>query len=375
MKIIQILNSPNWSGASNYCIQVSHELIKLGHQVLLLTEPGKPAYRAEKAGIPIDTTIRLNHRNPALYVHAMKRMKNIFKNFRPDIISAHINEGAWMAGMIAKRFSPSTIVARVRTDIDPPKGHFINRFVHHHWTDHLIVGSMLHKKLCQQILDYDQEKISVVYGGVDSQRFSPVNPELRSFREEIKATPDEVLIGLVARLDPVKGHEYAIQAMQKLQQSKARVRLVALGYENERTFDWLHSLAAQLGVQHQLISFGLRKDISRVITSLDIGLISSVGSEANSRAALEFMACAKPVVGTSVGVIPELISDGEQGFIVPPRSPDQMADALRKLVENPVLRNKLGQQARERVEQNFALEKFGKVMESVYLKLLDKFRA
>ncbi len=375
MKIIQILNSPNWSGASNYCIQVSHELIKLGHQVLLLTEPGKPSYRAERAGIPIDTTIRLNHRNPALYVHAMKRMKTIFKNFRPDIISSHINEGAWMAGMIAKRFSPSSIVARVRTDIDPPKGHFINRFVHHYWTDHLVVGSMLHKKLCQQILDYDQEKISVVYGGVDSQRFSPVKPELRSFREEIKAAPDEVLIGLVARLDPVKGHEYAIQAMQKLQQSKARVRLVALGYENERTFDWLHSLATQFGVQQQLISFGLRKDIPRVITSLDIGLISSVGSEANSRAALEFMACAKPVVGTSVGVIPELITEGEQGFIVSPRSPDQMADALRKLVENPVLRNKLGQQARERVEQNFALEKFGKVMESVYLKLLDKFRA
>lgn len=375
MKIIQILNSPNWSGASNYCIQVSHELIKLGHQVLLLTEPGKPAFRAEKAGIPIDTTIRLNHRNPALYVHAMGRMKAIFRQFKPDIISAHINEGAWMAGLIAKKFCPDAIVARVRTDIDPPKGHFINRYVHHHWTDHLVVGSMLHKKLCQQILDYDPEKISVVYGGVDSERFRAGNYPERPFRQEIGAGRDEVLIGLIARLDPVKGHEYALEAIRLLSSSKVKYRLVCLGYENERTFAWLHQLAAEKGIGEKVISFGLRQDLPEVIASLDIGLITSIGSEANSRAALEFMATGKPVVGTSVGVIPELISDGEQGYIVGPQAPQPTALALKKLIENPVLREKMGEQARQKVMQNFSLEKFGRVMESVYLRLVDKIKA
>jgi glycosyltransferase involved in cell wall biosynthesis len=374
MKIIQILNSPNWSGASNYCIQVSQELIKQGHQVLLLTEPGKPSYRAEKAGIPIDTTIRLNHRNPALYVHSMKRMKTIFRQFKPDIISAHINEGAWMAGLIAKRFSPESIVARVRTDIDPPKGHFINRYVHHHWTDHLVVGSILHKKLCHEILDYDLEKISVVYGGVDADRFNSANYPGKSFRREINAADDEVLIGLLARLDPVKGHEYAIEAFKQLANLKTKFRLVALGYENERTFAWLHDLANRSGIGDKVVSFGLRQDLPQVIASLDLGLITSIGSEANSRAALEFMASSKPVVGTSVGVIPEIISDGEQGYIVPARNPGATAQALRKLIENPVLRHNFGKQARERVLQNFSLEKFGKVMESVYLRLIDKFR-
>lgn len=375
MKIIQILNSPNWSGASNYCIQVSHELIKLGHQVLLMTEPGKPAFRAEKAGIPIDTTIRLNHRNPALYVHAMGRMKAIFRQFKPDIISAHINEGAWMAGLIAKKFCPDAIVARVRTDIDPPKGHFINRYVHHHWTDHLVVGSMLHKKLCQQILDYEPEKISVVYGGVDSERFRAGNYPERPFRQEIGAGSDEVLIGLVARLDPVKGHEYALEAIRLLSSSKVKYRLVCLGYENERTFAWLHQLAAEKGIGEKVISFGLRQDLPEVIASLDIGLITSIGSEANSRAALEFMATGRPVVGTSVGVIPELISDGEQGYIVAPQAPQPTALALKKLIENPVLREKMGEQARQKVMQNFSLEKFGRVMESVYLRLVDKIKA
>lgn len=369
MRIIQILNSPNWSGASNYCIQVSNELMKLGHDVLLLTEPGKPLNVAKKLGIPFDSTIRLNHRNPYLYVHAMKRMKHLFQKFSPDIISAHINEGAWMAGLIAKHVVPEAVVARARTDIDPPKGHFINRYVHHHWTDHLIVGSNLHKKLCQEILDYPSNKVSVVYGGVDSSRFAPSSD--RSFRKEVWAGEKDIIIGILARLDPVKGHEYAFQALSKIKNKSINFKVVALGYENERTFAWLKSMANELGIGENLYCFGFRDDLPEVLNSIDIGLISSVGSEANSRAALEFMATGKPVVATSVGVIPEIIQDGEHGYIVPPKDNEAMAEALEKLVVNHLLRNKMGNAARDRIDENFSLEKFGKVMERVYNGLLQ----
>jgi glycosyltransferase involved in cell wall biosynthesis len=193
-----------------------------------------------------------------------------------------------------------------------------------------------------------------------------------SFRHEIKAKPDETLIGLVARLDPIKGHEYALQAIKHLSSLNYPFKLVVLGYENERTFSWLHEQAKNLGINDRLISFGLRKDIAKVICNLDIGLITSVGSEANSRAALEFMASGKPVVGTSVGVIPELITDKEQGFIVSPRNPTAVSNALTKLIQNPILRKSLGKNARERVEKNFSLEKFGKVMTAVYEKQLSQ---
>ncbi len=371
MKIIQILNSPNWSGASNYCISVSSELIKLGHEVLLLTEPGKPHFRAINLGIPCDDTIRLNHRNPLLYVHAIKRMKTIFKRFKPDIISAHINEGAWMAGLVAKKTVPEAIVARIRTDIDPPKGHLINRYVHHHWTDHIVVGSMLHKKLCQEILDYPPDRVSVVYGGVDTDLFKPELAGSSAFRQEIGARREDILIGLLARLDPVKGHEYAIGAIAALKNLPVNFKLIAAGYENERTFAWLKTLAAENGVGDNLVCLGLRKDLPDVLAALDIGLITSVGSEANSRAALEFMASGKPVVGTSVGVIPEIVHHESNGLIVQPRNSAETASALAKLVSNPVLRLKMGCAARQSVEENFSLPKFGKVMEAVYQKLLN----
>jgi glycosyltransferase involved in cell wall biosynthesis len=84
------------------------------------------------------------------------------------------------------------------------------------------------------------------------------------------------------------------------------------------------------------------------------------------------MASGKPVVGTSVGVIPELITDKEQGFIVSPRNPTAVSNALTKLIQNPILRKSLGKNARERVEKNFSLEKFGKVMTAVYEKQLSQ---
>ncbi|MGM0601504.1 MAG: glycosyltransferase, partial [Candidatus Rifleibacteriota bacterium] len=94
--------------------------------------------------------------------------------------------------------------------------------------------------------------------------------------------------------------------------------------------------------------------------------------EANSRAALEFMSCAKPVVGTSVGVIPEIISNNQEGFIIPPENPVKIAEKLKQIITNASLRNKLGINARKKVEEKFSLYKFGKAMETVYKKLLVK---
>ncbi|OGK09217.1 MAG: hypothetical protein A2W80_15680 [Candidatus Riflebacteria bacterium GWC2_50_8] len=370
MKIIQILNTFHWSAAANYCVTISRELMKRGHDLLVLTEPGKALDRVKQAGIPYDDSIRLNHRNPLLFVDAIKRMKLIFRSFKPDIISPHMNEAAWLPGMIARKAFPQAIIARIRTEYDPPKKHFINRFVHHAWTDHLVVGSMLHKRLCQDILDYQSDKISVIYGGVDSERYHPGLRQTSRFRNEIGSDAHEVLIGILARLDPVKGHEFALEAIARIRTLPARFRLVIVGYEAERTYAWIKSLAAELGVTDRIYCAGYREDLPDLLGALDIGLISSTGSEANSRAALEFMACGKPVIACAVGVIPEIIQNNEQGLIVPPKDVEQLANAIEKLIVNPVLRQNMGKSSRQKVLENFSLEKFGSMMESVYARLL-----
>lgn len=372
MKIIQLLNSPNWSAASNYCILASKELMAKGHDVLLLTEPGIPLEKAKENGIPYDDSIRLNHRNLRKYLHALKRMRYIIHQYQPDIISAHINEGAWMPGLVAKYACPKAVIARIRTDIDAPKGHFINRHVHHSWIDHIVAGSELHKNHCHEILDYPLEKISVVYGGVDTELFNPSNRLVSKVREELGVEKDEILLGLVARLSPVKGHEYALEALAKIKQKHPKVKLVCTGYESERTVAWLKNLAKELGVLDNLIYLDRRKDIQNVIATFDIGIITSIGSEANTRAGLEYIASGKPVVATSVGVIPEVILNSEVGFIVPPQNSEELAINIMKLIENPAMRQLMGQRGRTRAELYFSPKKFGESFEAVYKQLIEE---
>lgn len=372
MNILHVLSTPNWSGTANYCLTLCLQEIKHGHRILLLTEPGKPFNRALKYGIPADPTLLMHHRNPALYVHSMKRYRHVFKTFKPDIISCHSNEGSWMAGFMARRFLPGAAVIRTRSDIEPPKGHYPNRLMYKNCVDHIIVGSLSHKHSSGKNLDYPEESIDVVYGSVDTQDFRPDRDPERRFRSEISVDDSTLLIGLLARLDPVKGHEYALKAFQLISKLPVKTRLVALGYEGNRSFSWLRKLAGELGVNDELLTFDYRNDIPAVLSSLDIGLITSIGSEANSRATLEFMSSGKPIVSTAVGVIPEIIEDGEHGFLVPAKNPEASAAALSRLIMNPPLRNAMGQSARERVERNFDLELFYRNTLRVYEKAARK---
>jgi len=115
-----------------------------------------------------------------------------------------------------------------------------------------------------------------------------------------------------------------------------------------------------------------REDLPDLLNGCDAGLVTSVGSEANCRAALEFMSTGKPVVATTVGVIPEIIQDGEQGFLVQPRDAAGLAHALQKLVINPVLRRRAGLAARSHALANFNLDLFASRTESVYRKAIAR---
>ncbi|MDD2624478.1 MAG: glycosyltransferase family 4 protein, partial [Candidatus Riflebacteria bacterium] len=174
------------------------------------------------------------------------------------------------------------------------------------------------------------------------------------------------------RLSPVKGHKFLIEAFSEVCKVNKRVKLACIGYESELSFDWLKDLAKEYNVADKLICVGRRNDIEKVIADIDIGLISSIGSEANTRAGLEYMASGKPVVGTSVGVIPEVIVDKVTGFVVPHSNSKALAEAILKLVQNNAMRQLMGQSSRHRAEQVFSLKRFAQDMEKTYRSLLER---
>jgi glycosyltransferase involved in cell wall biosynthesis len=105
---------------------------------------------------------------------------------------------------------------------------------------------------------------------------------------------------------------------------------------------------------------------------VDIGVVSSIGSETICRSALEYMAMGKPVVGTTVNAIPEIISDGLNGILVPPRDGVGMGRAILELLENDQKRIEFGKKSRELIEEKFTLDKFASQTEEVYFQALER---
>lgn len=371
MRIIQVLNSPNWSAASAYCVNVSAELIKLGHDVLLMTEPGNPMKQALRLGIPCDGKLNLNSENLFEQIKCMKHFKQVFKHYQPDVVSAHMNKGSWMPAFVAKKSCQKAVVVRVRADILAPNKHLGNIYINHYWNDHIVCSSELHKEVCHKNLWLSNDRMSVVYGCVDADKFNPEASD-GCFRKEIGATDDDFLVCLLGRLSPVKGHEYAVKAIETLKDLPKKVKLLCVGYECERNLAWLKGEAERKGVSDRLIFVGRREDLPSILASVDVGIITSIGSEANSRATLEYMASGKPVISTRVGVIPELIVEGETGFITEIRDTDTMADRIKYLALNPDVCKRMGIASRKRIKENFTFEKFGIQMEKVYKKLVEK---
>ncbi len=369
MRIIQVLNSPNWSAASAYCINVSYELMKLGHEVLIMTEPGKPLEQAKSFGIPCDDKLRLNEHCLSAYVQGLKHLKQTYKRFKPDIVSAHMNECSWMPGFVAKMSYPTAKVVRVRADIAAPNKNIFNLYVNHKWTDHIVCSSQLHKDVCCKNLFLSPDKLSVVYGSVDSEKFNPDTHD-SSIRKKLNLEEDDFVICLLGRLSPVKGHEYALKTISLLKDLPVKVKLLCIGYESERKYDWLRGEAERLEVSDRLVILGRCDNIPAVLNSVDVGIITSLGSEANSRATLEYMACGKPVVVTNVGVLPELVAEGKNGFVIEKGNSEKLAETLKKMALNKNLCSEMGKASRQRIEDNFTLKQFGLKMEAVYKTVL-----
>lgn len=212
MKIIQILNSLNWSASSAYCIWASYELIKLGHDVLIMTIPGKALDHIKELGIPYNDQLLMNQNNILGFVHDIKLLKKVYKYFKPDIVSAHVNKNSWLPAFVARKILPNSIIVRVRTDIQPPNRHILNLIVHHKWTDHIICGSKMHKDICIKNLFLSPDRLSVIYGCVDTKKFYP-NVYDSNIRKSLNIKENDFIVCLLGRLSPIKGHEYALKAI------------------------------------------------------------------------------------------------------------------------------------------------------------------
>ncbi len=213
-------------------------------------------------------------------------------------------------------------------------------------------------------------KVRTVHNGIDlrTQAESGVRQGVRA---EVGAEPGAVCVGVVARLEAVKGIDTFLQALARLRQDLP-LRAVIVGEGSQR--DRLITLAKDLGLLEKRVCFlGLRRDVARLLTGFDVFVLPSLW-EGLPGAIMEAMCAGLPVVSTRVGGIPELVMDGQTGILVPPGDEGALAAAIKILVESPKLCRQMGDTGRTVVCSEFSIDKMVRQTEAVYRDVIRRVK-
>lgn len=230
---------------------------------------------------------------------------------------------------------------------------------------------------------YRSEKIFVIRNGIDLARFARA-ANGAGLRAELGLPERAPLVVLLARLDPQKGIESFLEAAAAVSRRRPDARFLIVGEkytfaqrtgpaELEVTYkQTLKQRAAHLGLSERVIFTGYRSDVPELFSQAAVSVLPSLSGEGLSNTLLESMAAGLPVVATRVGGSPEMIEDGLNGLLVPPRDPGALAQAICAVLDDRELARRLGYEAKHRVAEHFSLERMVRETQDLYRTLLER---
>lgn len=212
---------------------------------------------------------------------------------------------------------------------------------------------------------------TTIHSPVNIERFNN-NISSDTINMELNLENDDLVIGVIGHISPIKGIEYFLEAASIVLESNINAKFLVIGAvlpTQEKYFIKLKEITEELHLKDNIIFTGMRKDIPELLAAMDILVVSSI-SESSPLVVLEAMAAAKPVVAARVGGIPEQIVDGETGILVPPKDSQAIADAILNLVSDKDKIKKMGNSGRKRVTEYFDIDICVDKVESIFEEML-----
>ena len=211
------------------------------------------------------------------------------------------------------------------------------------------------------------DRLVVVPLGLDLDRFARAESKAGELRAELGLDATTPLVGIVARLVPIKAHDTFLEAAASVVKELPRVRFIVVG-DGERRAE-LEALARRLDLAHAVRFLGWRGDLDRVYADLDLVALSSL-NEGSPVALIEAMAAGRAVVATAVGGVPDLVRDGEHGLLVAAGDAADLARQILLLLRDPARRREMGARGRRRVLGAFGADRLLADIDRLYQQLL-----
>jgi glycosyltransferase involved in cell wall biosynthesis len=306
-------------------------------------------------------------------ISALSQLYQYIKKGRYDIVHTHSSK-AGLLGRLAAR------MAGVKHIIHTPHGHIFYGYygrglsfmfiILERWaaryTEKIITLTNAGKEEHIQYKIAPAHKFITIHSGLELGSLQPSDTK-NDVAKEFNIDKSDKLIGTVARLVPIKGHEFLLKAAPLVLQHYPNTTFLLIGDGPLRKK--LENLAQQLNFFDKIVFSGMREDIPRLLNAIDIFVLPSL-NEGMGRVLIEAMALAKPIVATRVGGVPDVIEDGSSGLLVPSADPDALANAICTIMKNPSLAARLASHAVTR-SQKFSHTEMIRQLENLYKSVMS----
>jgi glycosyltransferase involved in cell wall biosynthesis len=376
LRILHVHTLPVVSGSGINTLLTMQGSQKCGARVGLAASPGGRledlVRQSDMEFFPIRNFV--SELAPSKDLHALWQLDRLMAREKFDIVHTH-NSKAGFLGRLAVRLNRGPVLI-----------HTVHGFAFHDeeswlrrrtfvmlermaasWCHQMIVISQPMIDWAEQENIASREQLVKIYSGIQVEEFrdQPASPELK---RKFKIQPDQTVMGIVSKLWKGKGHEVLIEAVRLLVERGLRIKLLIVGeghLEQE-----LKEKVQQQGLQDVVVFTGFWSNVPEITAILDISVLPSF-YEGMGRVVLEAMAAGKPVVASGVGGLTELVKDEVTGYLVPAGDVEALAERLEKLISDPDLRRRMGEQGARHVQMKHSSTTMVEMIHQVYQQQLE----
>lgn len=367
-KVIYLITKGNWGGAQRYVYDLATSIPRDRFEVVVMLGVGQELgrkLRARKIRV-IQLPMLERDIKPLKEIVVFFQLFSYMRHERPNILHTNSSKAGIIGALISRMLGVQCIFTTHGWAFNESRNVLERKLL---WILHWITILLSHKTITvsdalkQQMVHapFAARKLSVVKNGIRPPNFKSKREARNMLTEysaplKIRTESKKNLswIGTISELHKTKGLPYMIEAMAKLKLTHPNCVFVIIGGGTERAM--LEKRIREKHLEDTIFLLGFMKDASRYLPAFDIFTLTSI-SEALSYALLEAGAASLPVVATRVGGIPEIIQNGESGFLVPPRDPKSIQKALATLLNEPKKQKEFGNALKKHVESEFSQTK------------------